>query len=70
MPPSSRPVAHSLAVLLATILAALALAVGAPAPAGALPPGIPSASSAQSQLNALTVRTEGSMTGFLRSCAN
>ncbi|KAA0549844.1 HNH endonuclease [Bacillus sp. BGMRC 2118] len=32
----------------------------------ALPSGIPSKSSAQSQLNALTVKTEGSMTGYTR----
>nr|WP_243706078.1 HNH endonuclease family protein [Micromonospora sp. KC721] len=32
----------------------------------ATPPGIPSKSTAQSQLNALTVRTEGSMTGYSR----
>ncbi|MTH54081.1 DUF1524 domain-containing protein [Bacillus mangrovi] len=34
--------------------------------ASALPPGTPSKSSAQSQLDALTVRTEGSMTGYSR----
>ncbi|MCM3594961.1 HNH endonuclease family protein [Metabacillus idriensis] len=32
----------------------------------ALPPGTPSKSTAQSQLNALTVKTEGSMTGYSR----
>lgn len=32
----------------------------------ALPPGTPSKSTAQSQLNALTVQTEGSMTGYSR----
>ncbi len=36
------------------------------APAGATPPGTPSKSTAQSQLNALTVAAEGSMTGYSR----
>jgi Protein of unknown function (DUF1524) len=34
--------------------------------ASALPSGIPSKSTAQSQLNSLTVKTEGSMTGYTR----
>jgi Protein of unknown function (DUF1524) len=34
--------------------------------ASALPPGTPSKSSAQSQLNSLTVKSEGSMTGYSR----
>ncbi|MGH9214459.1 MAG: HNH endonuclease family protein [Acidimicrobiales bacterium] len=35
-------------------------------PSGALPPNIPSASTAQAQLNSLTVRAEGSLTGYSR----
>ncbi|WP_433204517.1 HNH endonuclease family protein [Dactylosporangium sp. CS-047395] len=35
-------------------------------PAGATPPGIPSKATAQSQLNGLTVATEGSMSGYSR----
>jgi hypothetical protein len=35
-------------------------------PASATPPGIPSKSTAQSELNALTVASEGSMTGYSR----
>jgi hypothetical protein len=56
---------RALAALL-TALAVSLLSFVAPSPAGALPPGIPSASSAQSQLNALTVRSEGSMSGYSR----
>jgi Protein of unknown function (DUF1524) len=44
----------------------LALGLASPSPAGALPPNIPSASTAQAQLNALTVRAEGSLTGYSR----
>ncbi|MFG1888115.1 HNH endonuclease family protein [Micromonospora sp. NPDC049051] len=36
------------------------------APASATPPGIPTKSTAQSRLNALNVRAEGSMTGYSR----
>ncbi|MEU7866910.1 HNH endonuclease family protein [Dactylosporangium sp. NPDC049140] len=35
-------------------------------PAGATPPGIPSKATAQTQLNALTVASEGSMSGYSR----
>jgi hypothetical protein len=42
------------------------LTLVSPAPAQALPPGIPSASAAQSQLNSLTVQAEGSMSGYSR----
>lgn len=52
--------------LLIAVTTTTAVVVAAPAPAGALPPGIPSAATAQSQLNALTVRAEGSMTGYSR----
>lgn len=55
-----------LVVALAALVASLTFAAATPTPAGALPPGIPSASTAQSQLNALTVRAEGSLTGYSR----
>lgn len=66
MSPAPRPWPRAIAALLAALTVALAVALGSPAPAGALPPGIPSASSAQSQLNVLTVRAEGSLTGYSR----
>ncbi|MET7403023.1 HNH endonuclease family protein [Dactylosporangium sp. NPDC005572] len=47
---------------LAAVLATFAFA----APAGATPPGIPSKSTAQSWLNALTVATQGSTSGYSR----
>ncbi|MBQ0906030.1 HNH endonuclease family protein [Micromonospora sp. U21] len=53
----------------AVVLAALAGAglVGVSAqPASATPPGIPSKATAQSQLNALTVATQGSTSGYSR----
>ena len=48
------------------LLATAALSATAVTPALATPPGIPSKSTAQSQLNALTVAAEGSMTGYSR----
>lgn len=58
---------RALAGLVAVLLAlASTVALLAPSPAGALPPNIPSASTAQAQLNALTVRAEGSLTGYSR----
>ncbi|MBB6171091.1 hypothetical protein HNR23_001151 [Nocardiopsis mwathae] len=53
----------------ATVFAAVLLSVFAPAaPAAAsVPPGIPSKSTAQSQLNGLTVQAEGSSAGYDRS---
>ncbi|PSK65508.1 hypothetical protein B0E53_02565 [Micromonospora sp. MH33] len=65
---SPRPVLWRRAVTAAAavaLIAAYLLAVDA-APALATPPGIPSKSTAQSQLNALTVRTEGSTSGYSR----
>jgi hypothetical protein len=52
-----------IALLVAAALGAVLLA---PSPASATPPGIPSAATAQSQLNALTVATQGSMSGYSR----
>lgn len=63
----SHAVRHSRAwLLLVALIASLTLVVATPTPAATLPPAIPSASTAQSQLNALTVRTEGSLTGYSR----
>lgn len=57
--------------LLAAFTTAFALILGsfvaASPPAEATPPGIPSASTARSQLNSLTVRSELSMSGYSRS---
>lgn len=47
-------------------LAVMACTTLAPPSAQATPPGIPSKTTAQSELNALTVATEGSMTGYSR----
>ena len=58
--------ARAVTALLAALCVVAGSALVSPAPAGALPPGIPSASSAQSQLNALPVRAEGSMSGYSR----
>ncbi|WP_374225213.1 HNH endonuclease family protein [Streptomyces sp. ISL-98] len=52
--------------LTAATLAAVALSTTATTPAQATPPNIPSKSTAQSELNALTVTAEGSMTGYSR----
>ncbi|MFF2650692.1 HNH endonuclease family protein [Streptomyces sp. NPDC058045] len=54
------------AVLAAVVLAG-GIALGAAPSAAALPPGIPSKAQAQSELNSLTVRSEESMTGYSRS---
>ncbi|GAA3022171.1 HNH endonuclease family protein [Actinokineospora globicatena] len=50
------------AAVLSALIAVFALA----SPAGATPPGIPSAATARSELAALTVRADGSMTGYSR----
>jgi hypothetical protein len=42
------------------------IVVGLAGPAGATPPGIPSKATAQTELSALTVATEGSMSGYSR----
>ncbi|MHA4948712.1 HNH endonuclease family protein [Micromonospora sp. SD19] len=60
---SPRVTRHAAAV----VLAAVAALVGVSAqPASATPPGIPSKATAQSQLNALTVATQGSTSGYSR----
>ncbi|WP_433617385.1 HNH endonuclease family protein [Dactylosporangium sp. CA-139114] len=48
------------------VVAGAGIAVGLAGPAGATPPAIPSKATAQTQLNALTVATEGSMSGYSR----
>lgn len=52
--------------LVALVVASVVVVLGDSAPAAALPPNIPSAATAQSQLDGLTVRTEGSMSGYSR----
>ncbi|QKV97352.1 HNH endonuclease [Streptomyces sp. NA02950] len=47
-------------------LSAIALSLTVLSPAAATPPNIPSASTAQTELNTLTVASEGSMTGYSR----
>ena len=56
----------------ASLLAALTAVIGttAAAPAAAAPPNIPSATTARSQLAALTVATQGSMSGYSRDHFN
>ncbi|MBU2665088.1 HNH endonuclease family protein [Actinoplanes bogorensis] len=48
------------------VAAVVAIGLATAAPASATPPNIPSATTAQSQLNALTVATQGSMSGYSR----
>jgi hypothetical protein len=48
------------------LVAAMFAGVAVAAPAYATPPSIPSASTAQSELNVLTVAAQGSMTGYSR----
>ncbi len=52
--------------LFGALLLSLALAAGLTGTASATPPGIPSAATAKSELAALTVRADGSMTGYSR----
>ncbi|CAM3434966.1 HNH endonuclease family protein [Kibdelosporangium persicum] len=51
---------------LRTLLLVVALLLGMVVVASATPPGIPSATTARSQLNALTVAPDGTMTGYSR----
>ncbi|MGC5310000.1 GmrSD restriction endonuclease domain-containing protein [Micromonospora zamorensis] len=57
---------HRAAVLAVAALAGTCLAAVTAQPASATPPGIPSKATAQSQLNALTVATQGSTSGYSR----
>jgi hypothetical protein len=59
------PLRGLLTAVVALLLFVAVALVGAP-PAGALPPGTPSKATAQSELNALSVRSEESMTGYSR----
>ncbi|WP_017598118.1 HNH endonuclease family protein [Nocardiopsis lucentensis] len=67
MPPTPRTLGRALVSLAAVVLLAV---LGWAAPASAdhvLPPGIPSTSAAQSQLNSLTVAPKGPQSGYDRS---
>ncbi|MEU8387358.1 HNH endonuclease family protein [Micromonospora sp. NPDC048843] len=68
MPISQAPVHFPRAVryVAAAVLAAAGLVGVNAQPAMATPPGIPSKANAQSQLNALTVATQGSTSGYSR----
>ena len=57
-----RLILASAVLVLTAVLAPLAVA----SPAGATPPNIPSAATAQAELNALTVAAEGSSSGYSR----
>ncbi|MGC4750531.1 GmrSD restriction endonuclease domain-containing protein [Micromonospora sp. DT201] len=63
--PLARRRLRSAAIAIAVLAGAVFSVAGAP-PASATPPGIPSKATAQSQLNALTVATEGSTSGYSR----
>jgi Protein of unknown function (DUF1524) len=52
--------------IVAAVPAMIVLSLVAATPASATPPNIPSKSTAQAELNALTVAAEGSMTGYSR----
>jgi hypothetical protein len=64
-PAPARRRLRAAAVAVAALAGAVVAITGA-GPASATPPGIPSKATAQSQLNALTVASEGSMTGYSR----
>jgi hypothetical protein len=53
--------------LAAAVVVGVLTSVAQASPASATPPDIPSKATAQSELNALTVAAEGSMTGYSRS---
>ncbi|WP_328366595.1 DUF1524 domain-containing protein [Micromonospora zamorensis] len=57
---------HAVAVAAAVVVASAGFVGVSAQPASATPPGIPSKATAQSQLNALTVATEGSTSGYSR----
>jgi hypothetical protein len=62
----SYPRHRAIAFLAAALAASISAVTLAGDPAAATPPGIPSKATAQTELNALTVATEGSMTGYSR----
>ncbi len=64
--PHTRPRVRHIRSIAVTVLSAAVVATLLASPAAATPPNIPSKATAQSQLNALTVATEGSMTGYSR----
>ncbi|MGW5557073.1 HNH endonuclease family protein [Micromonospora sp. NPDC003944] len=57
---------HTVAVAAAVVVASAGFVGVSARPVSAMPPGIPSKATAQSQLNALTVATEGSTSGYSR----
>jgi hypothetical protein len=64
---STRPRRFRLALITAAIVAGVAASAVLATPAAATPPNIPSKTTAQTELDALIVATEGSMTGYSRS---
>ncbi|MGC9665200.1 HNH endonuclease family protein [Planosporangium sp. 12N6] len=66
MPGSPHHPRRALSGLLGAVVAGTALAVTLVSPAAATPPNIPAKSTAQSELNALTVAAEGAMSGYSR----
>lgn len=58
--------AHRLKSIFAVLLLLVALAVALPGSASATPPGIPTATTAKSELAALTVKADGSSSGYSR----
>jgi Protein of unknown function (DUF1524) len=63
---TSRTVDHMRHLTRFALVAAVFAGVAVAAPAYATPPNIPSASTAQSELNVLAVAAQGSMTGYTR----
>lgn len=60
------PIRHRRTWLAVAVFAGVVASVGLVSPAQATPPNIPSKSTAQAELNALTVASEGSMSGYSR----
>jgi hypothetical protein len=58
--------AHVFRAVFAVLALLVALVVALPAAAGATPPGIPSEATARTELSALTVRADGSSSGYSR----
>lgn len=63
---SARPFRRHVGVSIAAILSCLAVSVSLASSADATPPDIPSTSTAQAELDALTVADEGSLDGYSR----